>query len=387
MNQFEPIYHPESRPLSLWLAPNSKPARADLARECRVRGLGVERDPSHAASAIREHIAASQGVVLYLDSLKVSVDQPLGVAILYLQEHPETPWWLVCDGVEIAEVREAANFQYLPFAQLQQSWQLDHHSPVQIAQALLKLVFQRFMRQNDPSWLSLLATTHTAAPAKGAHIALDWSDWTQDYAIDNAAWPVIQQALIDVKNVIVGQAIERLLILPQVHLTAALLIGATFNTRVSGLEQLWVANDFNKALTWWNCNAQGTAHGLKTQISMLNQGQAVSMEWAITQPVAKVVQPIERYIERQLQQLKQRNLYAKADQQRFDIESSLQASALAHFFRSELLAQDSPLVHLFAAMPAALAVCFGRQLNACPPLQCYELKGHTDYEPSWIIRV
>ncbi|MFD3163909.1 hypothetical protein [Herpetosiphon sp. NSE202] len=76
--------------------------------------------------------------------------------------------------------------------------------------------------------------------------------------------------------------------------------------------------------------------------------------------------PIECYIERQLrQQLKQRNLYAKADQQRFDIESSLQASALSHFFRSELLAQDSPLVHLFAAMPAALAVCFGRQLNAC----------------------
>lgn len=383
MNQFEPIYHPESRPLSLWLAPNSQPDRAYLARECRVRGLGVERDPSYAASEIREQIAASQGVVLYLDSLKVSVDQPLGVAILYLQEHPETPWWLVCDGVEIAEVREAANFQYLPFAQLQQSWQLDQHSPVQIAQALLKLVFQRFMRQNNPSWLSLLANSYNAVLAKGAHIVLDWSDWTQNSAINSAAWPIIQQALIDVKNVIVGQAIERLLILPQVHLTAALLIGATFNTRVSGLEQLWVANDFNKALTWWNCNDQGTAHGIIAQRTELEQGSELSFEWALAQPVATVKGAIDRYIQQHLAgKLKQRLLYS-----RDGIDSSKRASAVAQLFRSELLANPASLVHCFVAIPAALAVFFGRQLNACPPVQCYEIKGHPDYVPSWIIRV
>ncbi|XSG77518.1 SAVED domain-containing protein [Herpetosiphon llansteffanensis] len=381
MNQFEPIYHPESRPLSLWLAPNSAPARADLARECRVRGLVIERDPSQAASEIREQIAASQGVVLYLDSLNVTIDQPLGVAIQYLQEHPETPWWLVCDGLEIAEVREAANFQYLPFGQLQHSWQLDQHNPVQVAQALLKVVFQRFMRQNNPSWLSLLACTYNAAPAKGAHIALDWSDWTQNNAIDTAAWPIIQQAIIDVKNVIVGQAIERLLILPRVHLTAAFLIGAVFNTRLASINQCWVANEFRE-LQWWNCNDQGTAHGISAVRTELEQGSELSLEWAITQPVATVKVPIDRYIEQHLAgQLKQRLLYS-----RDGIDSSKRASAVAQLFRSELLANPSSLVHCFAALPAALAVCFGRQLNACPPLQCYELKGRSDYVPSWIIK-
>jgi len=382
VNEFEPIYHPESRPLSVWLAPSSKLARADLARECRIRGLLTERDPSQAPSEIRESIAASQGVILYIDSLKVMVNQPLGVAIQYLQQHREIPWWLICDGVEIAEVYESETFKHLPFEQLQQSWQLDQHNPIGIAQQLLKSIFRRFIRQTNPSWLSLLAVSQNPAPAAGTHLALDWSDWTKDYTINPAAWPAIQQAMLDVKNVIVEQAVKRLLILPQVHLTAAMLIGAVINERVAGPAQMWVANSFNNVLTWWDCNDQATAHGITPKATELNHGPDVSMEWAITQPAAKVQLPIERYLAQHLtDRVKQRTLYTREG-----IEHSKRASAVAQLFRSELLASQADVVHCFAAIPAALALCFGRKLNACPPIQCYELKGYDDYKPSWLIK-
>jgi hypothetical protein len=57
--------------------------------------------------------------------------------------------------------------------------------------------------------------------------------------------------------------------------------------------------------------------------------------------------------------------------------------------RDEVLAlrdrHPGMVVHIFGAMPIALAVLLGRELNRCDPIQCYEFVGGS-YQPSCFLK-
>ncbi len=65
------------------------------------------------------------------------------------------------------------------------------------------------------------------------------------------------------------------------------------------------------------------------------------------------------------------------------------AVAIARRVRQEVTQivgrQPIDQIHLFAAVPQALATVIGQRLNALPPVQLYEYDGQ-DYHPSYCLR-
>ena len=197
---------------------------------------------------------------------------------------------------------------------------------------------------------------------------------------DGERWERLHQGLRDIKEVIsetFGR--PRLQVHGSKHLTAAFLLGYAFPSTAFELDLrvkhgVWAtdcrpATDLPISVDVRGGSASSTS--LHVEVSTLHQTVADAVRRHVKQtgrsPLATLrltVSPVA-----------------------YDgVMTNAAAAAIAHRVRQQLaqIVSRQPIeqIHLFAAVPQALATMIGQRLNALPPVQLYEYDGH-EYHPSY----
>lgn len=201
--------------------------------------------------------------------------------------------------------------------------------------------------------------------------------------MDSERWGRLHQGLRDIKE-IVSQTFgrPRLRVHGSKHLTAAFLLGYTFPSTAFELELrvkhgFWVtdcqpATDLPIAVDLRGGSASSTS--LHVEVSTLDQTAA---------------EAVRRFIMRTGQSPLATIRLTVSPAAYNGVMDNAVAVAIAHRVRQEVTQivgrQPIDQIHLFAAVPQALATVIGQRLNALPPVQLYEFDGQ-DYHPSYCLR-
>lgn len=200
--------------------------------------------------------------------------------------------------------------------------------------------------------------------------------------MDSERWGRVHQGLRDIKE-IVGQTLgrPRLQVHGSKHLTAAFLLGYAFPSTAFELD-LRVKHGF------WATDCQ-PATDLPITVD-LRGGSASSTSLHVEvstlhQPVADAMR---RYVKRTGRSPFSTIRLSVTPAEYTGVMDNAEAVAIAHRVRQEVTQivgrQPIDQIHLFAAVPQALATIIGRRLNALPPVQLYEYDGR-EYHPSYCL--
>ncbi len=199
---------------------------------------------------------------------------------------------------------------------------------------------------------------------------------------DHERWRRLHHGLRDIKQV-VSQLLgrPRLRMHGSKHLTAAFLLGYAFPStsfeldlrvkRGSWATDCSPAKDLPILIDFRGGSAKSTA--LHVEVNTLHQ--------TVTNSVRRLI--------RQTGESPLATLRLTVNPDDYDaVMDNSAAVAIAHRVRREVVQfvsqQPVEQIHLFAAVPQALATMIGQRLNALPPVQLYEFIGQ-DYHPSYCL--
>jgi hypothetical protein len=200
---------------------------------------------------------------------------------------------------------------------------------------------------------------------------------------DNKRWCQLHAGLRDVKRAVSAcRGRPRLRVHGSKHLTAAFLFGYAFPSTAFEL-------DLRTKDGYWatDCSPSPTV----TLRSELRGGSASSERLHVE--LSTLDQPVQDAVRRYIQRTEQSPLATL----RLTVEpatyggvmGNAEVCAIADQVRREIaqIAARQPVaeIHLFAAVPQALATMIGRRFNALPPIQLHEYDGR-DYKPSYLLR-
>lgn len=197
---------------------------------------------------------------------------------------------------------------------------------------------------------------------------------------DPEAWRRVHQGLRDVKEII-SQTFgrPRLQVHGSKHLTAAFLLGYTFPSTAFDLD-LRVKHGF-----WATDSHPATGLPIATQ---LRGGSANSnvLHVEVNTLDQGVTAAVRRYVMRTGKSPFASIRLTVSPAGYGGVMDNATAAAIAQHVRQEVarVVSRQPVkeIHLFAAVPQALATMIGHRLNALPPVQLYEYHGQ-EYHPSY----
>jgi hypothetical protein len=166
---------------------------------------------------------------------------------------------------------------------------------------------------------------------------------------------------------------------PRARLSAGYAFGYTF--RESAGFRLWVEQFIpdGARTEWWRTD-EPAAEGILLREETTPgdpAGTDVTIELSLA-PDADVRPAAGRYIDQHGLPIRERLHFTPTSiAGRLAVKDGPQALAMARQIRSAIKrtrnSAATQTVHLFGALPFALAVLIGAQLNTCEPVQCYEL--------------
>ena len=231
----------------------------------------------------------------------------------------------------------------------------------------------------------MLRTFAYAPPTDNLDLDLDWTELFTDRTPTNEEWKsILLPALQDVKNALSATTPSRTLhCIAQARLSAAIALGAAFPT--SSYFTLIVTGRHGS----WSTEATLLDQAILRRIEYIHDGDihTAVMEIAITRDIAlSVTQSLP------LLHLSFGHRIRFAPQEGPNdeaVKDSIQAATIARQIGREFKRlrdkEGVRHIHLFAAMPAALAVQLGRQLNASVVVTLYFTDANGQYVPSCTI--
>jgi hypothetical protein len=180
--------------------------------------------------------------------------------------------------------------------------------------------------------------------------------------------------------------VQRIRLYAKAHLSVGLAFGYVFRKPTS--IQLEIEQEGENSVQWWKSDDQaapGAPLIVKRPRTDSNEGD-ITLELSISRDVSPTV---ESWIAQAGLPIQQRIAFTPASGPgRSAIPDSSHALAAVRQIRDEVLTlrdhQPGVVLHIFGAMPIALAVLLGRELNRCGPMQCYEFVGGS-YQPSCLL--
>jgi hypothetical protein len=231
---------------------------------------------------------------------------------------------------------------------------------------------------------------YTYSPdGSGPNVALRY-DWSEDFAPlpDESFWNDILLPTFEDLRRDLGQRtpkVKRVDLFAQARLSAVLAFGYAF--KQPARVELCV-NQFDA--TWCSGAPAASEVGITTkpQLTGPRAAQQLTLELCISRDISSGVQAYLK--EAGLTVWKRVQIKPDgADPARTWVRDASHAVAVAHDVEQELLRlrDEAPgaTIHLFLAVPQALAAMIGLRLNKCGPIQCYEFEAGT-YSPSCLLR-
>jgi hypothetical protein len=192
--------------------------------------------------------------------------------------------------------------------------------------------------------------------------------------------------LIQQREELGGSGARRIRLYAKAHLSVGLAFGYVFRKPTS--IQLEIEQEGENSVQWWKSDDQA-APGAPLRVTRpgtdSNEGD-ITLELSISRDVSPTV---EGWMAKSGVPIQQRIAFTPASGPgRSAIPDSSHALAAVRQIRDEVLTlrdhQPGVVLHIFGAMPIALAVLLGRELNRCGPMQCYEFVGGS-YQPSCLL--
>jgi hypothetical protein len=251
-----------------------------------------------------------------------------------------------------------------------------------VAEEVLDKVLRRACKKVVTSALQMqLSTRDRLADEPGDVLCVDAEGLLEvksDPASWQEAWERVHEGLLAVKRQVSQHfGRPRLRIHGSKHLTAAFVLGYVFPSTVCELE-------VRTKRGYWSTDCQPTPKELL--IPNISDGTVGSESLYVELSTGdKLVRDaVRRHVQRtRVSPLKYLRFTPGQDLVSAPYITNADACAIAQQVRSELNRAISIYgiseVHMFAAVPQGLAMMFGRNLNAMPPVQLYEYNGKTYY--------
>ncbi len=393
-----PDTHPSEsiHPPQVWISPGESPSREALATELRLRGIFVERDSLLSTDHVVEQLNQADGCVIYLTPTMLSGLNTIADELDWVKQNSTKVCWLILENLSRERLHDHPLGKYIPWKHVQiieisRDPVEQHTMIIQCATRIANHVTTLRYKHHTKDWFDLLLHSYPSPPGSGAHLILDWSDYfgIHGQPLQHQYWAHAERALHDVKTTLSTIGITRLSIIPNgIHLTGAVLCGAVFSNTVRFIRDCRVANIFENKTTWWDTGVVGKWTGIRVHpmYAPHDEDSDISLEWGFYQPVNTINKRNQKFLNSSFApSLSQRLQMLPEEGDKVIIESERNAMAIAALFRQLVQQPIDGTFHLFGAMPAALAVLFGRQLNACPPVQCYEFGQADDNKQSYVV--
>ncbi len=382
------------QPPRVWLSPVDTSYRQQLATELRFRGMIVERTISKSSTKFTAQLQNNQLHILYITPERMKRDALLAEELGWFRTNTPQSVWLLLEGLTTAELHDSTLGDYVPWRLFDDIF--DDVQRVQLDNIAYTVLKNAIVPQQSPSfdeWFEIKIHSYDNPPQTDAHLIIDVSDIYNrtTESLDHIQWQRIETALHHIKTTLGTCGAKHLSIFPTgTHMTASLLFGATFSHRVSFIEQLRVANKKPGQIDWWDNYKAGMTPGVKAhpEPEFIENPRHISLEWAFAQNPASVFGNIDTFLQStSAPSIDQRVKFLPTDTENAFVHSERQAFALTKLFRSWVEKTESTTIHLFGSIPTALLILFGRELNACSPVQCYEFKEKDDSKKaSYIVR-
>jgi hypothetical protein len=266
------------------------------------------------------------------------------------------------------------------------------HVHVEIEEIQQKLVGITKLLANSPP-LGNVAIDLFSFPVMGAndssHICLDWVNFFNPSLPTVDIWNTI---LVPNLNNLLHRLIQnnsRVIVLrAKAHLSVGYAFGYAFR-EPTGFK-IWIEQHLPNAqqMQWWRTDQSAT---LETPLSMMREefnprGESMTVEISVAWNIHNGV---KRCIERNDLSIRERLKFVSSSIPS-DVKDSNVAQTIAMQVREAIMsvrtANPHHTIHLFGAIPFALAVLIGAKLNACGPIQCYDYDTKTrEYQPSCLL--
>lgn len=255
-----------------------------------------------------------------------------------------------------------------------------------IAADLTQKVLRSDARRGDPTLQLQYSTRERLADEPEDTLCIDATHlFSAEHGAvaDDEQWARLHAALRDVKQAVAScRGRPRLRVHGSKHLTAAYLFGYAFPSTAFELD-LRTRNGY-----WSTDHPPSSAVILRSE---LRGGSAASDRLHIE--LSTLDQPVHDAVRRYIQRAGQSplaTLRLSIDPANYGgVMGNAEACAIADQVRREIAktVSQQPVaeIHLFAAVPQALATMIGRRFNTLPPIQLYEYSGR-EYQPSYSLR-
>ena len=377
---------------SFCLAIDANSKLDDLALHLRLRGIRVTRvgERQSFQAKTRFQVAAA---IMYCESLDsgYAAQRPYHE---YLEQSTNHLLYLM-GGSYLTNTMIATFGPHLG-----QTHILDHSlATAQLAKMVLEHVLAPILGNWDNK-KNLDIDIFSYQPAEYAQPALLCID-TRKLGFEPADWATLMQAFYDLREVLNALAAKRLAVRPMnSRLSVAMAFGAVFSSAANfevtvAYERRGQTSIDAQTLEWWRNHNNPNPESLTSinQPTVTNPQQEAIVCLSVSRHVKFATQ---EYVEdHQLSQLMLFeysvaepgiNAVAIGDEGR---AASAIANQFGHLLRTHRDTMARRTWHFFYALPVALAVLVGQELNACTPIQCYEFmndRNPAEYIPSCLIK-
>ncbi|WP_110513713.1 SAVED domain-containing protein [Herpetosiphon llansteffanensis] len=376
---------------SMWLVIDEHPTLDPIALQLQLRGLRVIR--ANTAQEFHSQTKFTIASALIGTELLRTNRSALQPYLDYLDADASHQLYLVDNSFMFGELEQIFG-KYIEQVQLLDSTLM----PNQLAKTILEDVLEPFLEDWD-SQKSLDIDIFSYQQAEYDQPALLCID-TRKLGFEPADWESLMQALYDLREVLNTSVAKRLAIRPMnSRLSVAMAFGAVFSStanfelRVAYEQRAKTSFDLQTTEWWQNHNNPAAESLPKLDLPTIadpKQDAIVGLSVA-----RNVYFAAQEYIEDH--ELSDLPFFGySVTEPGFNAvtigDDGRSASAIANQFGQLLRTHRDTMSrrnvwHFFYALPVALAVFVGQELNACTPIQCYEfMNDRAEYIPSCLIK-
>jgi len=261
---------------------------------------------------------------------------------------------------------------------------LQYKSITEALNTLRKRILSSIVNRINESCIKISVMTHITTPKNFRSILdLDWSYFSKKDIISKNYWiDSAREVFLDVRNVLMKQGITNLEMYSKAHLHVGFAFGfifrreTGFSLKIHQFDQIWSTQ----------IEKNPTSH-LRFSLTECNIG---SKHLAISISISNNVEnALKKFIN-------DNNIFRccldcmpSSGDLPYTIPNTTVAAEMAGEIRKEIIDASNKYnitdIHLFAAIPIALAYMIGWRLNACGKIHLYHHDKNSIYKPSWII--
>lgn len=366
----------------------------ELERQLRLRGIQVWAAPE-SGTTLRQRLATTDLALIYLSAASTTSEAALQQELTAVWEHyaQATPLRLLVllngiereTAVQILRRSSRSPSKLSALMLTPDSSELTRIEEIaQVARIITHATIPPYLHQRRNAEraveISLSSFPQTATAQQG-QLCLDWHAY---FPVQHpflplpmpAAWDTVLLAALDDLRVLIGEAqIERIRLYPHAHLSIGLAMGYVFRAVTNFAFE--IAQTTATQTNWWSTQAS-PAQDTSLQVAypaVAANGDDVSIELNISRSVDRAVADAIRSRDLPIGKRIAFSLYEGFGDN--VVRDSSHAMAIAQQIGRAIKAERDYLspretIHIFGAMPFALALMIGRQLNRCGPIRCYE---------------